>query len=65
MNKNDREAILQAAAKVIDWELYGAASYCRTRARLNVEAFNRELRSALRRWSKVHTNLNPKKGSVS
>ena len=64
MNKVDRKAILEEAAKTIALRLFDAASYCRTRARVDIKEFDRELRSAIQRWRTVHHNLNPKKGDV-
>ena len=61
MSKGDKDAILQAAAKTLAWELYAAAGYCRTRSRISVENFDRELRSALRKWNATHKNLNRRK----
>jgi hypothetical protein len=61
MSKEDRDAILQAAAKTLAWELYAAAGYCRTRSRISVENFDRELRSAVRKWNATHKNLNRRK----
>ncbi len=61
MSNRDRDAILQAAAKVLAWELYAAAGYGRTRARISVQEFDRELRSAVLRWSTTHKNLNKRK----
>jgi hypothetical protein len=61
MSKEDRDRILQAAAKVLAWELYATAGYCRTRSRISTEKFDRELRSALGRWSATRNNLNSRK----
>jgi hypothetical protein len=61
MSKEDRDAILQAAAKTLAGELYAAAGYCRTRSRISVENFDRELRSAVRKWNATHKNLNRRK----
>lgn len=61
MSNTDKDAILQAAAKTLAWELYAAAGYGRTRARISVEKFNRELRSAAHQWVAIHRNLNPKR----
>jgi hypothetical protein len=57
MSKEDRDAILQAAAKTLAWELYAAAGYCRTRSRISIENFACELCSALRKWNATHQNL--------
>jgi len=61
MRKEDRDAILQAAAKALAWELYAAAGYGRLRTRISVETFDCELRSAVRAWSATHNNLNRRK----
>ena len=61
MSKADRDAILQAAAKTLAWELHAAAGYGRARARISVERFDRELRSAALHWSATHKNLKRRK----
>lgn len=61
MHNQDRDAILQAAAKTLAWGLYAAAGYGRMRSRISVEEFDRELRSAARRWSATHRNLTKRK----
>ena len=61
MSKEDCDAILQAAAKTLAWELYAAAGYGRTRSRISVENFDRELCSAVRKWNATHKNLNRRK----
>ncbi len=58
MTRTSKNAILEAAAKTLAWELYYTAGYGRTRARVNVERFDRELRSAARQWRATHKNLN-------
>ncbi len=58
MRKEGRAAILQAAAKTLAWELFAVAWYGRTYARIDLERFDRELRSAIRHWSVIHKNLN-------
>lgn len=65
MSNEGKAAILQAAARVLAWELYAASGYGRTRTRINVEKFDRELRSAVRQWNTIHTNLKTRKGAVS
>lgn len=65
MTDEDRAALLGSAAKILAWELYAAAECSRSRARVDVEGFDRELRSALRKWNAIHKNLNRKKGSVA
>jgi hypothetical protein len=65
MSKEGKAAILQAAAKVLAWELYAASGYGRTRTRISVEKFDRELRSAVRQWNAIHNNLKTTKGAVS
>jgi hypothetical protein len=61
MRNRDRDAILQAAAKTLAWELYAVAGYGRMRSRISVEKFDRELRSAARRWSATRGNLTKRK----
>lgn len=61
MRKQDRDAILQTAAKTLTWELYAVAGYGRMRARISVKNFDRELHSAARRWSATHRNLTKRK----
>ena len=57
MTKATKNGILGAAAKALAWELFSDAGYCRTRAFVNVERFDREMRSAARQWSRTHHNL--------
>jgi hypothetical protein len=57
MTRASTNAVLQAAAKSLAWELFAAAGYCRTRASVNVEKFERELLSAARQWKAAHANL--------
>jgi hypothetical protein len=57
MTTTSTNAVLQAAAKALAWELYAAAAYGRTRAYVNVEKFERELFSAARQWRSTHSNL--------
>jgi len=64
MTAEDKAALLGSAAKSLAWVLYLAAECSRTRARVDVEKFDRELRSAVRQWNAVHKNLNQKKGSA-
>ncbi len=61
MDKDDRDAVLQAAAKTLAWGLYAAAGYGRPRTRISVETFNRELRSAVREWNATRKNLTQRK----
>jgi len=61
MSKADRDAILQAAAKAVVWDLFAAAGYGRARSRISVEDFDRELRSAVGKWRATHKNLNRRK----
>ncbi len=58
MSTEDKDAILQATAKTLVWELFAAAGHCRTRSRFSVDTFDRELRSAVRKWNATHKNLN-------
>jgi hypothetical protein len=57
MTRASTNAVLQAAAKSLAWEIFAAAGYCRTRAFVNVEKFERELLSAARQWKAAHANL--------
>jgi len=57
MTRTSTNAVLQAAAKSLAWELYATAAYCRTRRYVNVEKFERELFSAARQWRAAHSNL--------
>ena len=61
MCKEGRAAILQAAAKTLALELFAAAGCARTYARIDLERFDRELRSAVRNWSATHRNLKERK----
>ena len=61
MTRASTNAVLQAAAKSLAWDLYTAARYCRTRAFVNVEKSDRELLSAVRQWRAVHVNLKGKR----
>jgi hypothetical protein len=61
MRNEDRDAILQAAAKTLMWELFAAAGYGRPRARISVAKFELELRSAVRQWGATHKNLTKRK----
>jgi len=65
MTKTSKDAILQAAAKTLAWELYAAAGYGRTRTRISVDRFDRELRSAAREWRATHKNLNQERRKSS
>jgi len=65
MSNADKDAILQAAAKTLAWELYAAAGYGRTRTRISVDRFDRELRSAARSWVAIHKNLTKKRRTRS
>ncbi len=57
MTRASTNAVLQAAAKSLVWDLFAAAGYCRTRAFVNVDKFERELFSAVRQWKAAHANL--------
>jgi len=57
MTKKSRNAILEATAKTLAWELYSTAGYGRVRAPVNVERFDRELSSAVRQWRATTKNL--------
>ncbi len=57
MSRASANKVLQAAAKVLAWELFYAAGWCRTRTLVDVEKFDRELLSAVRQWRAVQANL--------
>jgi len=57
MTRASTNAVLQAAAKSLAWDLYAAAGYCRTRMFVNVEKFESALFSAAREWRAAHSNL--------
>jgi hypothetical protein len=57
MSRASANSVLQAAAKRLAWELFNAAAYCRTRAFVDVEKFDRELLSAARQWRAALANL--------
>lgn len=57
MTRPSTNAVLQAAAKSLAWDLYATAGYGRTRAFVNVEKFERELFTAARQWRTTHSNL--------
>jgi hypothetical protein len=57
MTRASTTAVLQAAAKSLAWDLFATAGYCRTRAFVNVEKFERALFSAARQWRTAHSNL--------
>ena len=61
MSNADKDAILQAVAKTLALELFAAAGYGRTRARISIEGFDRGLRSAVRQWNATHRNLTKRK----
>jgi len=61
MSRASANAVLQEAAKVLAGELYAVAGYGRTRAFVNVEKFDRALRSAAREWRATHANLKEKR----
>lgn len=61
MSRASANAVMQAAAKVLAWELYAVAGYGRTHAFVNVEKFDHALRSAARQWRATHGNLKEKK----
>ncbi len=58
MTNASKTAILETAAKVLAWELYSTAAYGRTRARVNIERFDRELCAAVKQWRATKENLN-------
>ncbi len=57
MTNTSTNAVLQAAAKSLIWDLFAAAGYCRTRRFVDVEKFERELFSAARQWRTARSNL--------
>ena len=57
MTRSSTNAVLRAAAKSLAWDLFAAAGYCRTRAFVNIDKFERELLSAARQWRTAHANL--------
>jgi hypothetical protein len=57
MTNASTNAVLQAAAKSLVWDLYATAGYGRTRAFVDVEKFERELFAAARQWRAAHSNL--------
>ena len=57
MTRASTNAVLQAAAKSLVWDLFTAAGYCRTRAFVNIEKFEYALFSAARQWRTAHSNL--------
>jgi hypothetical protein len=61
MRNQDRTAILQAAARTLVWRLFGAANYCRRPHRIDLDEFDRMLRSAVRQWNAANRNLNHRK----
>jgi hypothetical protein len=63
MNRHDRDALLQATAKTLAWKLYEVAGYGRERTPISVKDFDRELRSAGRRWKATESNLKKERSS--
>jgi hypothetical protein len=61
MSKEDRDVILQAAAKALAWDLFATAGCGQLRQRISTELFDRKLRSAVRQWRTTHKNLNIRK----
>jgi len=61
MSRASANAVLMAAAKVLVWDLYATAGYCRTRSFIDIEKFNRALLSAARQWKATHANLGEKR----
>ena len=61
MSNQDRDAILQAAAKTLVWELYEVAGYGRIRTQISVERFDEVLRAAAEKWSATRKNLKRRK----
>lgn len=65
MIRASAKLVLESAAKVLAWELYAAAGYCRTRKFVDIDKFERELLSAARQWKAAHANLTPKRRKTS
>jgi len=63
MTNTSRNGILESAAKALAWELHAAAGYGRTRTRISVDRFDRELRSAAKSWNAIHKNLKQRRKS--
>ena len=61
MKNQDRDSILQASARALAWDLFAAAGYGRLRVRINVQRFDREIRSAARLWRAINRNLQNRK----
>jgi hypothetical protein len=57
MSGASANAVLQAAAKALAWDLFAAAGYCRSKRFVDVEKFERELSAAARQWRATHANL--------
>jgi hypothetical protein len=57
MTTSSTNAVLRAAAKSLAWDLFAAAGYCRTRAFVDIDKFERGLLSAARQWKAAHANL--------
>ena len=60
MTRASANAVKQAAARALAWELYAVAGYGRARAYVNVEKFDCAMRSAARQWKAVQSNLKEK-----
>jgi hypothetical protein len=61
MTRASTDAVLQAAAKSLVWDLFAAAGYGRTRAYVNVEKFDCAMRSAARQWRQTQSNMKEKR----
>jgi hypothetical protein len=61
MTNRSANAVLEAAAKSLIWDLFATAGYCRTRSYVNVDKFERELLTAVRQWKATRSNLNPQR----
>jgi hypothetical protein len=61
MSRASTNSVLQTAAKCLASDLYATAGYCRTRAFVNIEKFERELFTAVRQWRATHSNLEGKR----
>ena len=61
MSRASANSVLRAAARALTWDLFAAAGYCRTKAHLDIEQFERELLSVVRHWKSVRANLQYKR----
>lgn len=57
MSRASANALMEAAAKTLAYELFAAAGYGRMRAYVNVEKFDCAMRTAAREWRAAQSNL--------